>query len=148
MIRAEFRMSPSQGNGIALMPDWYNTVICKQLGYSKTKTWQLKGIMGLCDGKDAFVVAGTGNGKSTLTLGPIIADHARGQMSIALVVVPTKTLADDQVFTEEEGECLLLTIEYTGSKCKRQRSAGARPSRRQHSFCNNKLPSTKSPLRN
>lgn len=57
--------------------------------------------MSICSGKDAFVVAATGDGKSTLTLGPIIADFAAGQISVGIVVVPTKGLADDQVFALE-----------------------------------------------
>lgn len=53
--------------------------------------------MDLCSGTDVFAMVPTGGGKSTLTHGPVLADRAAGIKSIAVVLVPTKALADDQV---------------------------------------------------
>lgn len=53
--------------------------------------------MDLCAGKDVFAVVPMGGGKSTLTHGPVLADRAAACESIAVVLVPTKALADDQV---------------------------------------------------
>ncbi|KAF8601733.1 P-loop containing nucleoside triphosphate hydrolase protein, partial [Ceratobasidium sp. AG-I] len=75
---------------------WYNTTLCKSLGYTKLKKWQLERTMDLCNGKDVFLVVATGEGKSCLIQAPVIADHAAGRLSIGLVLVPTKALADDQ----------------------------------------------------
>ncbi|KAG9120128.1 hypothetical protein FRC07_004510, partial [Ceratobasidium sp. 392] len=52
--------------------------------------------MDLCNGKDVFLVVGTGEGKSCLTQAPIIADREAGRHSVGLALVPTKALADDQ----------------------------------------------------
>jgi superfamily II DNA helicase RecQ len=53
--------------------------------------------MDLCQNKDVFAVVPTGGGKSTLILGPVLADMAEGKRSVSVTLVPTKTLADDQV---------------------------------------------------
>ncbi|KAG9074586.1 hypothetical protein FS749_013828 [Ceratobasidium sp. UAMH 11750] len=52
--------------------------------------------MDLCNGKDVFLVVGTGEGKSCLIQAPIIADRAAGLKSVGLGLTPTKALANDQ----------------------------------------------------
>lgn len=50
-------------------------------------------------GKDVFAIALTGVGKSAFMQAVVIADLAEGKESLAFTIVPTKTLADDQVCT-------------------------------------------------
>ncbi|KAG8727616.1 hypothetical protein FRC10_005823, partial [Ceratobasidium sp. 414] len=82
----------------AVKPDqeWYNRVVCKQLGHHELQPWQLDGIVALREGKDVFVIAPTGAGKSTVIQGAVLADRASGLESVAVVLVPTKCLANDQ----------------------------------------------------
>ncbi|KAG8732565.1 hypothetical protein FRC11_012576 [Ceratobasidium sp. 423] len=53
-------------------------------------------IMSLCSWRDGFLTVATGQGKSTLIQGPIVADLVAGIDSIGVTLVPTKCLADDQ----------------------------------------------------
>ncbi|KAH7325533.1 hypothetical protein B0J17DRAFT_537503, partial [Rhizoctonia solani] len=48
------------------------------------------------NGTDGFLTVATGQGKSTLIQGPIVANLAAGIDSIGVTLVPTKCLADDQ----------------------------------------------------
>ncbi|KAG9088336.1 hypothetical protein FRC06_002085 [Ceratobasidium sp. 370] len=52
--------------------------------------------MHVCAGHDVFAIAPTGAGKSTVIQGAVLADRARGIPSIAVTLVPTKSLAEDQ----------------------------------------------------
>ncbi|KAG8703172.1 hypothetical protein FRC08_003039 [Ceratobasidium sp. 394] len=52
--------------------------------------------MHLCSGKDVFLTVATGDGKSTLIQGPIVADLAAGINSIGLALTPTKCLGESQ----------------------------------------------------
>ncbi|KAG8739430.1 hypothetical protein FRC10_005639 [Ceratobasidium sp. 414] len=52
--------------------------------------------MHICAGHDVFVIAPTGAGKSTIMQGAVLADQAQGILSIAITLVPTKSLAEDQ----------------------------------------------------
>ncbi|KAG9093814.1 hypothetical protein FS749_013681 [Ceratobasidium sp. UAMH 11750] len=56
--------------------------------------------MHLCSGKDVFLTVVTGDGKSILIQGPIVADLAAGINSIGLALTPTKCLGEDQVRLE------------------------------------------------
>ncbi|KAG8769545.1 hypothetical protein FRC12_004897 [Ceratobasidium sp. 428] len=80
----------------ARSPEWYTDVLCKALRYERLKPWQLALTMDLCEGKDVFLVIGTGEGKSFLIQAPVIADAKAGQQTVGIVLVPTKGLADDQ----------------------------------------------------
>lgn len=71
------------------------------------KDYQLSGIMDLCNGQDVFAIIPTGGGKSTLMQGALLADKAAGKHSIGIALVPTKSLADDQV---RQRVCLNLTL--------------------------------------
>ncbi|KAG9086686.1 hypothetical protein FS749_003454 [Ceratobasidium sp. UAMH 11750] len=75
---------------------WYNTVICKPLGYKELQPWQLSTIIELRSGMDVFAIAPTGAGKSTVMQGVVLADQADGLPSMAIILVPTKSLANDQ----------------------------------------------------
>ncbi|KAG8679115.1 hypothetical protein FRC09_019246, partial [Ceratobasidium sp. 395] len=52
--------------------------------------------MSLCNGKDVFLVVGTGEGKSCLIQSPVLANAAAGRKSIGIVLAPTKAPADDE----------------------------------------------------
>ncbi|KAG8728823.1 hypothetical protein FRC11_010118 [Ceratobasidium sp. 423] len=78
------------------MPEWFDNVVCKALGYRELKPWQLDMIMSLCSGKDGFLTVATGQGESIFIQGPIVADLAAGIDSIGVTLIPTKCLADDQ----------------------------------------------------
>ncbi|KAG9076717.1 hypothetical protein FRC06_009351 [Ceratobasidium sp. 370] len=91
-------------------PEWYSRVVCEVLGYKELKPWQLENIMQLCDGKDVFLTVATGEGKSTLVHGPIIADLAAGIHSIGVALVPTKCLADDQARSANEKHIPALAL--------------------------------------
>ncbi|KAG8756127.1 hypothetical protein FRC12_010677 [Ceratobasidium sp. 428] len=91
-------MEPAPPNPYPIRsPEWYEHGLCKALGYKELKRWQRSLTMDLCDGKDVFLVVGTGEGKSCLIQAPVLADAAAGRKSIGVVLVPTKALADDQV---------------------------------------------------
>ncbi|KAG8685038.1 hypothetical protein FRC11_011213, partial [Ceratobasidium sp. 423] len=38
------------------MPEWFENVVCKALGYRELNPWQLDMIMSLCSGKDGFLM--------------------------------------------------------------------------------------------
>ncbi|KAG9092269.1 hypothetical protein FS749_015864 [Ceratobasidium sp. UAMH 11750] len=87
-------MEPETGSA-----EWYNKVVGGPLGYTQLKPWQLTGITELRAGRDVFAVAPTGEGKSTVILGAVLADQAEGLESMAVILNPTKSLANDQVST-------------------------------------------------
>ncbi|KAF8598904.1 P-loop containing nucleoside triphosphate hydrolase protein [Ceratobasidium sp. AG-I] len=64
--------------------------------WTAPKEWQARLPMEMDNGKDVFLIAGTGLGKSTIIYVPLLADIQESKESIGLVIVPTKTLADDQ----------------------------------------------------
>ncbi|EUC59845.1 DEAD/DEAH-box helicase, partial [Rhizoctonia solani AG-3 Rhs1AP] len=76
--------------------EWLNSVVSKALGYNKLKQWQLSAIGSMLAGQDVFAIAPTGAGKSTVMQGAVLADRARGKKSIAVIIVPTKSLGNDQ----------------------------------------------------
>lgn len=79
--------------------EWYNQLIQTKLGYAEPKAWQIRLPMAMDGGKDVFLIVATGRGKSSIIHVPILADMADGKSTIEFVIVPTKTLADDQVST-------------------------------------------------
>ncbi|KDN46656.1 hypothetical protein RSAG8_04036, partial [Rhizoctonia solani AG-8 WAC10335] len=76
--------------------EWLNSVVSKALGYERLKQWQLSAISSMLAGQDVFAIAPTGAGKSTVMQGAVLADKARGKKSIAIIIVPTKSLGNDQ----------------------------------------------------
>ncbi|EUC62071.1 DEAD/DEAH-box helicase [Rhizoctonia solani AG-3 Rhs1AP] len=78
--------------------EWLNSVVSKALGHETLKPWQLSAIQSLRSGKDVFAIAPTGAGKSTVMQGAVLADRAQGKMSIAIILVPTKSLGNDQAW--------------------------------------------------
>ncbi|KAL5632945.1 hypothetical protein ACGC1H_003439 [Rhizoctonia solani] len=79
-----------------LSHEWLNDVVSKALGYEKLQPWQISAIGSMMMGQDVFAIAPTGAGKSTVMQGAVFADRARGKKSIAIIIVPTKSLGNDQ----------------------------------------------------
>ncbi|KAJ7689946.1 P-loop containing nucleoside triphosphate hydrolase protein, partial [Mycena rosella] len=63
-----------------------------------TKLWpfQLELSIDVNDGIDVFCVIATGMGKTVILQSGAIAAHARGEKGIALIIVPTKVLVEQQ----------------------------------------------------
>jgi superfamily II DNA or RNA helicase len=53
--------------------------------------------MAVNEGKDVFCVVATGMGKTVILQAGALAAHARGENAIALIIVPTKVLVEQQV---------------------------------------------------
>ena len=62
----------------------------------KLYSYQLKAIQSLLNEKDCFITVGTGSGKSEVFLFPIFEKILSGKMENAIIVYPTKQLAEDQ----------------------------------------------------
>ena len=73
---------------------------CKRLGYSKLKEEQLRSVVDVLSGRDAFVIFPTGYGKSLCyAILPWAFDEVRSidKKSIVIVVSPLLSLTMDQV---------------------------------------------------
>ncbi len=62
----------------------------------KMYTYQIKAIQALLDGKDSFIAVGTDSGKSETFLFPIFERLLNGEIENAIIIYPTKQLAEDQ----------------------------------------------------
>ena len=71
--------------------------LAQKLGYEHLQDWQANLTQEVLDGNDIVLTAGTGRGKSTLLLAPLLAKREVDGMAIALSVAPTKALGEDQV---------------------------------------------------
>ena len=58
--------------------------------------YQLKAIQALLKGKDSFIAVGTDSGKSEAFLFPLFERILNGEMKNAIIIYPTKQLAEDQ----------------------------------------------------
>ncbi|KAG8791257.1 hypothetical protein FRC12_009738 [Ceratobasidium sp. 428] len=81
---------------VELSSEQCEKLVCEALGYKKLEEWQLTAINTLRSGKDVFAIAPTGAGKSTVIQSAVLIDQACGIESMALVLVPTKSLGNDQ----------------------------------------------------
>ena len=77
--------------------NWLETLLKTKFRYDALREFQLDGISSLIQMRDIFVVVATGMGKTTILLGPLLAAQDRGQSGIALIIVPTKRIAEQQV---------------------------------------------------
>lgn len=71
--------------------------LAQKLGYDCLQPWQADLTKKVLDGNDVVLTAGTGRGKSTLLLAPLLAKREVDGKAIALSVAPTKALGEDQV---------------------------------------------------
>lgn len=71
--------------------------LAQKLGYDSLQDWQAHLTQEVLDGKDIVLTAGTGRGKSTLLLAPLLAKREVDSEVIGLSIAPTKALGEDQV---------------------------------------------------
>ena len=84
--------------------------LAQKLGYDRLQDWQANLTLEVLNGKDIVLTAGTGRGKSTLLLAPLLAKREVDSKAIGLSIAPTKALGEDQV------HCSLIAISlYAGS---------------------------------
>lgn len=62
----------------------------------KLYTYQLKAIKALLKGRDSFIAVGTDSGKSEAFLFPMFERILNGEINNAIIIYPTKQLAEDQ----------------------------------------------------
>jgi len=62
----------------------------------KLYSYQLEAIRMILKGNDCFLAVGTGSGKSEAFLFPILEDIITGKINCAIIIYPTKQLAEDQ----------------------------------------------------
>ena len=65
--------------------------------FCSVRDFQLKHATDLVEGKDLFLVISPGMGKTLVIHAPLLVAHHRGETGIALIIVPTKLLAEQQV---------------------------------------------------
>ncbi|KAF7291508.1 Nucleoside triphosphate hydrolase protein [Mycena kentingensis (nom. inval.)] len=76
--------------------EWLDQLLRERCKVSKLWPHQLELSMHLIEGKDVFSVSATGTGKTVVLQAPAIAAQARGESGIALMIVPTKVLVEQQ----------------------------------------------------
>lgn len=78
---------------------WHGIIptLAQKLGYSHLQPWQADLTQKILDGNDVVLTAGTGQGKSTLLLAPLLAKREVDDKAVGLSVVSTKALGEDQV---------------------------------------------------
>jgi ATP-dependent helicase YprA (DUF1998 family) len=82
------------------MPSHWDDIIptlAQKLGYQHLQDWQADLTRKVLDGNDVVLTAGTGQGKSTILLAPLLAKWEVDGKAIGLSVAPTKALGEDQV---------------------------------------------------
>jgi DEAD/DEAH box helicase domain-containing protein len=93
-------------------PDWNKIIptLAQKLGYDHLQLWQADLTEKILHGSDVVLTAGTGQGKSTLLLAPLLAQREIEGKAIGLSIAPTKALGEDQVCCSPHYFiCLLLT---------------------------------------
>jgi len=71
--------------------------LAQKLGYNHLQDWQTNLTREVLGGNDIVLTAGTGRGKSTLLLAPLLAKREVDSKAVGLSVAPTKALGEDQV---------------------------------------------------
>lgn len=77
--------------------EWFEHLIRRRMGHDEPRYWQVDLTMNKYGGRDVFVIVPTGSGKSTVILAPLLAALELGETKQAIVIVPTKALAQDHV---------------------------------------------------
>ena len=73
------------------------TILLETCRVPSVRDFQLKHATDLVEGKDLFLVISPGMGKTLVIHAPLLVAHHRGETGIALIIVPTKLLAEQQV---------------------------------------------------
>ena len=71
--------------------------LAQKLGYNHLQDWQANLTQEVLNGHDVVLTAGTGRGKSTLLLAPLLVKRGEDSKVVGLSIAPTKTLGEDQV---------------------------------------------------
>ncbi|KAJ7307865.1 P-loop containing nucleoside triphosphate hydrolase protein, partial [Mycena albidolilacea] len=82
---------------------WMERVLCTRCKVAKLWPYQLELSLDIDNGKHVFCVIATGMGKTLVLMAGAIAASARGERGIALFIVPTKTLVEQQVLASRRG---------------------------------------------
>lgn len=82
-----------------MSPNWKHIIslLAQKLGYKQLQDWQANLTQKILDGNDIMLTAGTGQGKSTLLLAPLLAKCEVDPKAVGLSIAPTKALGEDQV---------------------------------------------------
>jgi ATP-dependent helicase YprA (DUF1998 family) len=83
----------------AMSLNWGHIIpsLAQRLGYNHLQDWQAHLTQKVLDGNDVVLTAGTGRGKSTLLLAPLLAKREVDSKAVGLSIIPTKALGEDQV---------------------------------------------------
>ena len=73
------------------------SILLRTCHVPSVRDFQLKHATDLVEGKDLFLVISPGMGKTLVIHAPLLVAHHRGETGIALIIVPTKLLAEQQV---------------------------------------------------
>ncbi|MGC9778488.1 MAG: DEAD/DEAH box helicase [Candidatus Heimdallarchaeota archaeon] len=102
LVKSVFDLPPSK----CYVSDYYigsDEVGLKEIGKSiqeifpnKLYSYQLEAIGTVLKGNDCFLAVGTGSGKSEAFLFPILEEVINGKINCAIIIYPTKQLAEDQ----------------------------------------------------
>jgi DEAD/DEAH box helicase domain-containing protein len=84
--------------------------LAQKLGFDHLQGWQADLTQKVLKGNDIVLTAGTGRGKSTILLAPLLAKREADDRAVGLSIAPTKALGEDQVRV-----ILVIILPYTGS---------------------------------
>lgn len=76
---------------------WLEKLVQDKCGYTPRGP-QLEHGQDLNEGRELFLVMAPGGGKTTVMMIPLLAAQARGESGIAIIIVPTKVLAEQIVY--------------------------------------------------
>ncbi|KAJ7245531.1 P-loop containing nucleoside triphosphate hydrolase protein [Mycena rebaudengoi] len=76
--------------------EWLDSLLRVRCKVSTLWPHQIDLSMAVNEGKDVFCVVATGMGKTVILQAGALAAHARGENAIALIIVPTKVLVEQQ----------------------------------------------------
>ncbi|KAJ7183812.1 P-loop containing nucleoside triphosphate hydrolase protein [Mycena filopes] len=76
--------------------EWLDNVLRARCAVAKLRPYQLELGLEIEKGNDVFCVSATGTGKTVVLMAGAIAADARGEKGIALFIVPTKILVEQQ----------------------------------------------------
>jgi len=119
-----------------MSPGWDHIIpsLAQKLGYDHLQDWQANITQEVLDGKDIVLTAGTGQGKSTILLAPLLAKHEVDPKAVGLSVAPTKALGEDQVrfIHPHPSACRFLIYERFRHNLPHQRGSRQLQSTRTH----------------
>lgn len=88
---------PTPANIQDITYEWLESMAHEEWGYTQSRDFQIRYSLALILGTDIMLTVATGMGKSALGYIPILAAKALGLQHLAINIVPTISLANDQV---------------------------------------------------